>query len=246
LVIKPTKQVKRFPANVYQNPRKIDSSGEVDLIIGAVAPANNRKALIYDRLSSSLTDIEFCRLLQDRGGFTVEHCFLEAKTDKNLEESIAGYLQDKDIETVLLYLAGEIEDSDETHSFFQKQSRFATLAQRAVRRKAQGNPKELASHRAHQDRDRAEYSLAVNSKSKVNLNWLSQLIRNSPVKEAIVIVDVMKRQDSYPDIRDILNPDANRSLCIIAASSTQANRKLISQLIEILTVAAQNCLSSSA
>ncbi|MEO0924242.1 MAG: caspase family protein [Cyanobacteria bacterium J06643_13] len=240
LVIKPTKQVKRFPANVYQNPRKIDSSGEVDLIIGAVAPANNRKALIYDRLSSSLTDIEFCRLLQDRGGFTVEHCFLEAKTDKNLEESIAGYLQDKDIETVLLYLAGEIEDSDETHSFFQKQSRFATLAQRAVRRKAQGNPKELASHRAHQDRDRAEYSLAVNSKSKVNLNWLSQLIRNSPVKEAIVIVDVMKRQDSYPDIRDILNPDANRSLCIIAASSTQANRKLISQLIEILTVAAED------
>ena len=57
LVIKPTKQVKRFPANVYQNPRKIDSSGEVDLIIGAVAPANSRKALICDRLSSSLTDI---------------------------------------------------------------------------------------------------------------------------------------------------------------------------------------------
>ena len=123
---------------------------------------------------------------------------MEAKTEKNLAESIAGYLQDKDNETVLLYLAGEIENSD-----------------------------------------RAEYSLAINPKSKVNLNWLGQLIRNSPVKEAIVIVDVMEQKDSYPDIRDILNPDVNRSLCIIAASNTKADRKLISQLVEILTVAAE-------
>ena len=239
LVIKPTKQVKRFPLDVYQNPRKIDSSGEVDLIIGAVAPANSRKALICDRLSSSLTDIEFCRLLQDRGGFTVEHCFLEAKTEKNLAEAIAGYLQDKDNETVLLYLAGEIENSDETHS---KQSLQSPASQddgtnSAVRRKAQD--KGLVRMYAHQDSDRAEYSLAVNPKSKVNLNWLGQLIRDSPVKEAIVIVDVVEQQDNYPDIRDLLNPDANRCLCIIAASSIKADRKLIAQLVEILTVAAE-------
>jgi uncharacterized caspase-like protein len=196
LVVKPTKQVKRFPIDVYQNPRKIDSSGEVDLIIGSVAPASSRKALICDRLSSSLIDIQFCKLLQDRGGFKVEYCFLKPKAKKNISETITGYLQDRDNETVLLYLAGEIE---------QKSSK---------------------------------YDLSINEESRINFNWLGEQLRSSPVREVIIIVDVFNRRSRITEIREILNPDANKSLCLIAASSTAPNRKLIHQVLEILTTAA--------
>ena len=197
LVIKPTKQVKRFPANVYQNPRKIDSSGEVDLIIGAVAPANSRKALICDRLSSSLIDIQLCKLLQDRGGFEVEYCFIEPKAQKNISEVIDRHLQDNDNETVLLYLSGSIEQRD-------------------------------------------NYYLAIDKESAIDLNWLGKQLRSSSVKEVIVIVDTVDTGDRLVEIREILNPDSSKSLCLIAASSTTPNSSLIQQIVEILTTAANS------
>ncbi|MEL7408242.1 MAG: hypothetical protein AAFN00_15000, partial [Cyanobacteria bacterium J06558_2] len=194
----PTKQAQKFPLDVFQKPRKIDSTQEVDLIIGLVPPSHNRQALIIDQLSSSLVDIEFCKILQDRGGFAVEHCFLEDKIQENLAERITSYLQNKANETVLLYLAGEVIQSQNS-----------------------------------------EYSLAINQENKINLNWLGQQLRDLPFKEAIIIVDVLEQHQKHPEIRDILNPNENKSLCLIAASSKKANKRLSNQIVEILSEAAE-------
>jgi WD40 repeat protein/uncharacterized caspase-like protein len=198
LVVKPSKrnspQVKRFPIDVHQTPRKIVNTGE-DLVIGLATPYNKRKALIVDKLVSSQANIKFCKQLQDRGGFAVEYCYLEDKYDKNIQVILANYLQNQDNETFFLYLAGTVESDNN-----------------------------------------AEHELVFNSKNKINLNWLGQHLRTSPIKESIIIIDALGNQHTK-DLIEILNPDKDKSLCVIVASTTYDSKQLIHQIVEVLKTA---------
>ncbi|ACB51536.1 WD-40 repeat protein [Crocosphaera subtropica ATCC 51142] len=103
-------KVNRFPANASQTPRQVSRGGSSsELVIGLGTSCHQRKALIIDQLSFSETNIQLCRILQDKGSFEVDYCFLKDKRQRNIQEIISDYLQEETNQTLLLYLTGTIE-----------------------------------------------------------------------------------------------------------------------------------------
>ncbi|WP_016866440.1 MULTISPECIES: caspase family protein [Fischerella] len=186
-------KLNRFPANASQTPQRI-ARGSGELIIGLATTSTQRKALIIDNLSSSEADIRLCRILQARGSFTVDYCFVRDQQKQNLQQIIASYLQEENQKTVLLYLAGTIEYT---------------------------NPE--------------TYELICHQETRINLNWLGQQLQDSPVKEIIIIADILDTSGTTKNFIDILQPSQDISLCLITVTTfVPNNRKFLHQLVTIL------------
>ncbi len=104
-------RVKRLPLNASQTPQRI-VKGSGELIIGLAISCTQRKALIVDKLSCSEADISLCRILQGKGNFQVDYYFIANKHQPNIQQIIGSALQNKNNQTVLLYLAGSIESTN--------------------------------------------------------------------------------------------------------------------------------------
>ena len=111
-------EIKSFPGDVYQTPRKIAcTSGNRQILIGRGIAPTARKALVIDPLSASQDDLQLCKVLQAKGGFTVDYCFLQASQDKDLKQIIKDFLQGSNTKTLLLYFSGTIQNSNISQAF---------------------------------------------------------------------------------------------------------------------------------
>ncbi|HBE17142.1 MAG TPA: hypothetical protein DEG17_23810 [Cyanobacteria bacterium UBA11149] len=192
-------KVKRLPLDASQTPQRI-ARGRGELIIGSANYSPQRKALIVDDLSGSLADIRLCQILQARGSFSVDYCFVREKQQRNLQEIIANYLQDETNQTVLLYLAGTIESTNSE-----------------------------------------TYELVCNRDNRINLNLLGEELQNSPVKEIIVIADILDRSGTNKSLIEIWQPSQDKSLCLMAGKTSVPNsRKFLHQLITVLENAGES------
>jgi WD40 repeat protein len=92
------------------------------------------------------------------------------------------------------------------------------------------------------------YDLVCNQDIKINLNWLGQQLQNSPVKEIIIIADILIADildisGTSNSLIDILQPSQDKSLCLIAASTRVPNNNninLLHQLVSILETAGES------
>lgn len=83
-----------------------------------------------------------------------------------------------------------------------------------------------------------EYELKCGQNKLINLNWLGERLRTSPVEEIIVIADLVNENGQIEDLTNIFKPDQNKSLCLITSTTSESNqRKFLDQLINILTIA---------
>ena len=97
-----------------QTPQQI-LRGSDDIVLGTAITSNsNRKALVVKSLAFSETTVNLCQILQAKGGFDLDYSFPEDKNQQELENTISLSLQSSTSKTVLLYLAGKIEEADKS------------------------------------------------------------------------------------------------------------------------------------
>ncbi len=191
-------KVKRLPVDASQTPQII-ARGSGELIIGSAKSSTQRKALIVDELSNSEADISLCRILQAKGSFAVDYCFLREKQRRNLQQTIASYLQSESNQIVLLYLAGTIVSTNSE-----------------------------------------TYELVCDGDNSINLNLLGQQLHDSPVKEIVIIADILDTSGTNKNLVEILQPSQDKSLCLITTTTSSANnRKLLHQLVTVLETAGE-------
>src|SRR5919199_5465960 len=85
------------------------------------------------------------------------------------------------------------------------------------------------------------YELVCNQDNRINLNWLGEELRNSPVKEVIVIADIFDISGTTKSLIEILQPSQDKSLCLITATTAVPNsRKFLHQLVTVLENAGES------
>lgn len=85
------------------------------------------------------------------------------------------------------------------------------------------------------------YDLVWNRDNRINLNWLGEQLRNSPVKEVIVIADIFDISGTPKNLIEILQPSQDKSLCLITATTAVPNsRKFFHQLVTVLGTAGKS------
>jgi hypothetical protein len=85
------------------------------------------------------------------------------------------------------------------------------------------------------------YDLVWNRDNRINLNWLSQELRDSPVKEVIIIADILDSSGTTKNFIEILQPNQDKSLCLIAATTAVPHsRKFLHQLVTVLETAGKS------
>ncbi|KYC34617.1 hypothetical protein WA1_51460 [Scytonema hofmannii PCC 7110] len=85
------------------------------------------------------------------------------------------------------------------------------------------------------------YDLVCNQDIRINLNWLGQQLQNSPVKEIIIIADILDISATTKSLVDILQPSQDKSLCLITATTSIPNsKKFLHQLVTVLETAAES------
>ncbi|MGB3512962.1 MAG: caspase family protein [Microcoleaceae cyanobacterium] len=192
-------KVKRLPVDASQTPQRI-ARGSGELIIGSAKSSTQRKALIVDELSDSEADISLCRILQAKGSFAVDYCFVREKQRQNIQQTIASYLQSESNQIVLLYLAGTIASTNSE-----------------------------------------TYELVCDRENSINLNLLSQQLHDSPVKEIVIIANILDTSETNKSLVEILQPSQDKSLCLITTTTSSANnRKLLHQLVTVLETAGES------
>jgi uncharacterized caspase-like protein len=79
------------------------------------------------------------------------------------------------------------------------------------------------------------YDLVCSQDTRINLNWLAQKLRDSPVREVVIIADIVDTSENNKSLFEILQPSPDKSLClIIATTSVPNNRKFLHQLVTLL------------
>ncbi|WP_414581600.1 caspase family protein [Scytonema sp. PCC 10023] len=85
------------------------------------------------------------------------------------------------------------------------------------------------------------YDLVCNQDTRINLNWLGQQLQDSPVKEIIIIADILDTSGNTKNLIDILQPSEEKSLCLITATtSVSNNRKFLHKLVTVLETAGES------
>jgi WD40 repeat protein len=85
------------------------------------------------------------------------------------------------------------------------------------------------------------YDLVCNLDSRINLNWLGQQLQDSPVKEIIIIADILDTNGTTKSLNDILQLSQDKSVCLITATtSVPNNRKFLHQLVTVLETAGES------
>ncbi|MEL7409606.1 MAG: caspase family protein, partial [Cyanobacteria bacterium J06558_2] len=197
----PPKKAYQLPANAAQSPQRIvKGGGELFFIIGIATPLKNRKALIIDKLATSIDSIRLCKLLQAKGSFEVEYRYLWQKQRWNLQQYLAKYLESSNDQTVLLYLAGKIEVN------------------------ASGL-----------------YELLLDEGHRLDLHWLSRVIKTSTIKELVLIADLEATRETIPSLKEILKLKDEQPFCIITAyNSEPPNKKFLREVVKLLDDAGES------
>ncbi len=85
------------------------------------------------------------------------------------------------------------------------------------------------------------YDLVCNQDIRINLNWLGQQLQDSPVKEIIIIADILDISGTTKSLVEILQPSQDKSLCLITATTSIPNsKKFLHQLVTVLETAAES------
>jgi WD40 repeat protein len=89
--------------------------------------------------------------------------------------------------------------------------------------------------------DSETYNLVCAEDNRINLNWLSQQLRDAPVREVIIIADILDTSGTTKSLVEILNPSRDKSLCLITATSSSKNSdKLLDRVVNILAAAGKS------
>ncbi|RCJ20595.1 hypothetical protein A6770_31300 [Nostoc minutum NIES-26] len=84
------------------------------------------------------------------------------------------------------------------------------------------------------------YELICNHDNRINLNWLGQQLQDSPVKEIVIIADILDTSETNKSLVEILQPSQDKSLCLITFTSSVANnKKLLHELVTVLETAGE-------
>ena len=85
------------------------------------------------------------------------------------------------------------------------------------------------------------YELVCNQETRINLNWLRQQFQDSPAQEIIIIADILDTSGINKSLIEILQPNQDKSLCLITASTSIPNsKKFLHQLVNILETAGKS------
>ncbi|MEM7712401.1 MAG: caspase family protein [Cyanobacteria bacterium P01_A01_bin.68] len=85
------------------------------------------------------------------------------------------------------------------------------------------------------------YELFFNKETRIKLNWLRKQLQDSPVQEIIIIADILDTSEINRSLIEILQPDGDKSLCLITAStSIPNNKKFLHQLVTTLETAGES------
>jgi WD40 repeat protein len=86
-----------------------------------------------------------------------------------------------------------------------------------------------------------KYELICNKETRINLNWLRQQLQDSPVQEVVIIADILDTSGINKSLIEILQPNQDKSLCLITASTSIHNsKKFLHQLVTILETAGES------
>ncbi len=99
-----------------QTPKRI-VEGVGELILGRrldkiASSVHRRVGLVIEGLSASKTTLDISKLLSSTGGFEVEYLPAIKASAQEVRTAVARYLNYPDLETILLYLRGRIEDTE--------------------------------------------------------------------------------------------------------------------------------------
>ncbi|MFK0732437.1 MAG: caspase family protein, partial [Gloeotrichia echinulata HAB0833] len=84
------------------------------------------------------------------------------------------------------------------------------------------------------------YELICNHDNRINLNLLGQQLQDSPVKEIVIIADILDTSETNKSLVEILQPNQDKSLCLITSTSSVANnKKLLHELVTVLETAGE-------
>ena len=83
------------------------------------------------------------------------------------------------------------------------------------------------------------YELVCDSQHRINLNWLAQQLKASPVKEIVSIANITEAEKTTPSLESILQLNYDLPLCLIEATSHRSDREFLARLVTTLSTAAK-------